>query len=241
MGKARKRTSGNPATRRQEQIAKVQREAKRAERRRTGLMLLAALVVAAVIIGVGVLANKSDNDSAANDVGSPTADAPASDPASASTGASLAEVKTYKESANHVSGPLTYAQNPPAGGNHNPIWLNCGVYDKPVPNENAVHDLEHGAVWITYRPNLPAADVAALRNAIPGTYVVLSPYPGLSAPVVASAWGKQLKLTGASDPRLGAFIQAYWQGPQTPEPGSACTGGSDGTLPLDYAGGMSKP
>jgi hypothetical protein len=59
--------------------------------------------------------------------------------------------------------------------------------------------------------------------------MVLSPYPGLPAPVVASAWGKQLKLTGADDPRLAAFIREYRQGPQTPEPGAACTGGLDPT------------
>ena len=41
----------------------------------------------------------------------------------------------------------------------------------------------------------------------------------------------QLALTGADDPRLEAFVKQYRQGPQTPEPGAACTGGSDGELP----------
>src|SRR5213592_4260101 len=79
----------------------------------------------------------------------------------------------------HVNGPITYPQVPPVGGPHNPVWLNCGIYDRPVPNENAVHSLEHGAVWITYEPDLPAADVAQLRSLVRGhTYVILSPYPG---------------------------------------------------------------
>jgi hypothetical protein len=140
---------------------------------------------------------------------------------------SLADVQTFTVEQGHVDTPVTYAQTPPAGAQHNRVWLNCGVYAQPVPNENAVHSLEHGAVWVTYRPDLPSSDVAKLKSDIPDTYMVLSPYPGLPAPVVASAWGKQLKLTGADDPRLEAFIRAYRQGPQTPEPGAACTGGLD--------------
>jgi hypothetical protein len=126
----------------------------------------------------------------------------------------------------HVNGPITYPQVPPVGGPHNPVWLNCGIYDQPAPNENAVHSLEHGAVWITYQPDLPAADVAQLRSLVRGhTYVILSPYPGLPARVIASAWGVQLRATGADDPRLAQFIKTYEQGPQTPEPGAPCNGG----------------
>ncbi len=151
---------------------------------------------------------------------------------------SLSAVQSYTVKQGHVTTAVTYAQTPPSGGEHAPVWLNCGTYPKPVPNENAVHAMEHGAVWVTYRPDLPAAQVQQLRQAIPDTYAVLSPYPGLPAPVVASAWGKQLALTGPDDPRLDAFVRAYRQGPQTPEPGAACTGGTDGSGP---ATGMSGP
>jgi hypothetical protein len=43
---------------------------------------------------------------------------------------------------------------------------------------------------------------------------------------VASAWGYQVKLDSASDPRLEQFIRTFEQGPQTPEPGAACVGGT---------------
>jgi hypothetical protein len=58
----------------------------------------------------------------------------------------------------HVGGNIDYDQDlgiPPAGGPHNPSWQNCGFYDELVRDENAVHSLEHGAVWITYQPDLP--------------------------------------------------------------------------------------
>lgn len=128
----------------------------------------------------------------------------------------------------HVTTAVTYPQTPPAGGQHAPIWLNCGTYTAPVTNENAVHSMEHGAVWVTYQPNLPADQIQALKTALPPTYTLLSPYPNLPAPVVASAWGKQLTLQSAADPRLAEFIRTYRQSPQAPEPGAACTGGTNG-------------
>lgn len=141
---------------------------------------------------------------------------------------SLAGVKTFTGlGRNHTNSNVTYPQIPPVGGDHSPIWLNCGIYSQPVPNVNAVHSLEHGAVWITYQPSLSPSAVDTLQNDVRGKpYVILSPYPGLPAPVVASAWGKQLTLTGANDPRLAQFIKTYVQGPQTPEPGASCTGGT---------------
>ncbi len=127
----------------------------------------------------------------------------------------------------HTSAPVTYPQMPPVGGSHNPVWQNCGYYSAPIANENGVHSLEHGAVWITYRPDLSADQIAALRKlAVGQTYVLVTPYPGLPAPVVASAWGKQLKVDSPDDPRLNQFLQAYRQGPQTPEKGAVCTGGT---------------
>ena len=129
-------------------------------------------------------------------------------------------------SRSHTEEPVDYPQTPPVGGPHNSVWQNCGFYSKPVRNENAVHSMEHGAVWITYRPDLPGGQVEMLRDlAQSNDYVLVSPYPDLPSPVVASAWGKQLRLDSADDSRLEQFVSAYSQGPQTPEPGAACSGG----------------
>jgi hypothetical protein len=131
----------------------------------------------------------------------------------------------------HVSGTVTYDHVPPVGGAHNPVQLNCGIYTVPVPNENAVHSMEHGAVWITYQPNLPADQVATLQQIVSthyvGTerYLVLSPYAGIPAPIVASAWGYQLTVSQASDPRLVQFMTQFAGGGQGGEKGGPCTGG----------------
>ncbi|GBF08124.1 hypothetical protein DAERI_230015 [Deinococcus aerius] len=143
----------------------------------------------------------------------------------------LQGVKTFDyQGGDHRSGALVYAQTPPAGGPHNPIWQNCGVYDKPLYNEYAVHSLEHGAVWITYRPDLDAQGVAALKGLVDGRpYTLLSPYEGLPSPVVVSAWNAQLAVDSPTDGRLKAFLDKYEQGPTAPERGASCSGGYGGT------------
>jgi hypothetical protein len=83
--------------------------------------------------------------------------------------------------------------------------------------------MEHGAVWITYAPDLPADQIEALKALARRPYVLVTPYAHLPAPVVASAWGKQLQVDGTADPGLEAFVEEFANGPQTPEPGAPCT------------------
>ena len=128
---------------------------------------------------------------------------------------------------NHVQGRVQYAQTPPVGGDHSAIVQNCGFYAEPVPSEQAVHSMEHGAVWITYRPDLSVTQVDVLRRLAQGhDYVLVGPFPGLPSPVVASAWSVQLRLPSATDPRLSAFVRRYSEGPQAPERGALCSGGA---------------
>jgi hypothetical protein len=124
----------------------------------------------------------------------------------------------------HTSADIDYPQTPPVGGPHDPVWLDCGVYDAPVRDENAVHDLEHGTVWITYDPDLDADDVDTLAGLLPQNGI-LSPYDGLDGPVVVTVWGRQLALTGAGDPRLQLFIDTFGGGETAPEPFASCAGG----------------
>src|SRR3712207_6468444 len=111
----------------------------------------------------------------------------------------------------HVPGPQQYKVIPPVGGNHNQAWQNCmgDVYDAPIANEHAVHSLEHGAVWITYKMGLPAGDVDKLADKVRGRdYMLMSPVEGLSSNVSLQAWGYQLKLDSVDDDRIDAFIKA---------------------------------
>jgi len=125
----------------------------------------------------------------------------------------------------HVITTLTYNQSPPVGGPHNGVPQTCQVYNQPIANEHAVHSMEHGAVWITYRPGLDPAQIRTLQQLAQGSpYRLLSPYPGLTAPISLQAWGRQIFVPTATDKRIEQFLNAYTAGPQAPEPGSPCQG-----------------
>lgn len=159
---------------------------------------------------------------------------------------------------NHVAGPVTYSVIPPVGGDHNGAWMNAGVYTKPVPSEHAVHDLEHGAVWITYRPNLPASQVKALQDFVgkqslidegqygKNRFMDLSPWATneLPAPIVISSWGYQLYVNSPTDPRLQQFVDKFRHNrTYSPEFGSAVDGVpvSQGGRAAMYGGTLANP
>jgi len=125
----------------------------------------------------------------------------------------------------HTNDAVEYTESPPAGGMHNPAWQTCQFYDGKIANENVVHSLEHGAVWITYGPDISEADKDRLKNwADDRPYLIVSEYDGLASPFVFTAWNNQLPLDSLDDKRATQFMNYFIQGPQTPERGASCTG-----------------
>ncbi len=207
-----KKAPQGPASDRSARVAEMKKAQARKEAKRrmvTGVAVAVALSLGAGIIAVAALKGGNDVDTDA--------------------AGEMAGVKISTPASKHVTTEVTYDPIPPVGGDHDQAWANCKVYDAPIRNENGVHALEHGAVWITYRPDLPKSDVDKLKDLTPKTYGVMSPYPDLPAPVVLSAWGRQMQMTGADDPRIPDFIKTYRLGKQSPETGAQCTGGVDGT------------
>jgi len=227
---AGKRASGNPATqshinltvkqqreqKRQEKLAEYQRQL--AKRRRSKVVwwvlgIAAAVTIIALFVASIVFAPK----------------APASYGALDSDGTEIEGVETFTNATKHTDEDVDYEQSPPAGGPHNSVWLNCGVYNEPQTDENAVHSLEHGAVWVTYDADeLSADELQRLREQLPSSYVILSPYEGLDSRLALSAWNAQLTLDSVDDERIPTFFEEYWRNQNVPEPNAACTGALDG-------------
>lgn len=133
---------------------------------------------------------------------------------------------------------IAYTHSPPFGGAHDGFWAACNgvVYPNPVRQENLVHDLEHGAVWIAYNPDTLGSDgVAALASKVQGqTYMVMAPYPGLDQPISLQSWGHQLKVSDPADPRVDQFIQALRLNRyQYPEVGASCAALGPGQFDQD--------
>ncbi len=140
----------------------------------------------------------------------------------------------------HVQGGVDYPGYPglpPVGGAHNALPQQCGVYTEQIPAEHAIHSMEHGAAWVTYSPDLPEDQVAELADEVDGNPSrLLSPLPGQEAPVVVTAWGRQITAQSAEDDAVGRFLRTYTNGRATPERGAACIGNTTtGSLPVATA------
>ena len=133
-------------------------------------------------------------------------------------------IEVYPATTNRtLKGPIEYDRQPPTNGDHDPLWQNCGFYERPIKDRHAVHSLDHGVVWITHRPDLPAGRVEALRPYGEERYVIVSPYPGQEAPVIATSWRVQLELDGAKDPRLRRFVDQFRISELSPLSGNRCS------------------
>ncbi|MER8230658.1 DUF3105 domain-containing protein [Streptomyces sp. NPDC101490] len=194
------------------------RRAEQARERRSRLITIGisgVVVLGLVGFGTVVLMKKSDEQDAKD----------------AAAKAPIAAEKSWdakKLGRNHVETAVKYDMKPAAGGDHHPVWANCDgvVYKKTIAEVNAVHSLEHGAVWVTYNKKASPGDVKKLEEKVGKTkYTMISPVDDQAGALMLTAWGKQVTVDSASDPRIDAFFTKYVQGPQTPEPGAACTGG----------------
>lgn len=218
MGSAKKSSAARSAR------IEEMRRAEQARERRTRILVIAAsvVVVAGLVAGTVVLVQSQSDDGGGS---------------TASDGKNAGEFVTGKDGVrawkgelgrNHVTKAVDYPVTPPVGGDHNPVWMNCNgdVYTDELNNANAVHSLEHGAVWVTYNASAGEADVEALAAKVKKTpYTLMSPMDGQKDPIMLSAWGHQRTVTGADDPDVDAFLAKFVQGEQTPEPGAACTNG----------------
>lgn len=213
-------SSRNTTNERRARIEQMRRAEQARERRNRIITISLSTVVVASLVGFGAFVLDKKSDEKEQEVAA--AKAPVTDEQT---------WEAKKLGRNHVETQVAYEMAPPVGGDHSQAWMNCNgdVYTEPVPDVNAVHSLEHGAVWVTYTDKASEADVKKLGEKVEKTpYSLMSPYKNQKGAIMLSAWGKQVTVDSADDPRVNQFFTKYVQGPQTPEPGAACTGGLSG-------------
>jgi hypothetical protein len=118
------------------------------------------------------------------------------------------EEKRSVTSAQHKPEPISYADNPPTGGDHASCWSTFGVHSDAVPEARWVHNLEHGAIVFLYNcPDGCAADVKQLEALTKGrAFALVTPDARLPMRFAAVAWGVRL-LAECLD--QDAFISFY--------------------------------
>lgn len=116
---------------------------------------------------------------------------------------------------NHVSlgSPFNYNSNPPTSGPHFATPADWGVYDKEIPDQALIHNLEHGGVWLAYKPGIDGETVKKLEAIAKdfGRKVVMAPRSANDSDVALAAWNHLDKFSAAefSEERVRAFIKAY--------------------------------
>jgi hypothetical protein len=122
------------------------------------------------------------------------------------------------EGANHVSPgqSVSYNTNPPTSGSH---WANPADWrfnDKELPDEQLVHNIEHGGIWITYK-DLDEVSINKLKSIAKNNSnsVVITKREENDDPIVIASWGRMIRLSEVDEAMIQKYIDTYIN--QSPE------------------------
>lgn len=109
-----------------------------------------------------------------------------------------------------------YNSNPPTSGWHWPTPANWGIYKSEVPDEQLIHNLEHGGIWISYKPDANPELVAQLEDfAKRYRKIIVEPRAQNDSPIALAAWTRLQKLDNYDEQTILKFIEAHYDnGPE---------------------------
>lgn len=164
--------------------------------------------IAMVIIGTGILLFIQDAKISKYEVTGSPKDAPA-----------VGQEFPNQGQAHINSGQAhdSYNSNPPTSGPHLAQPANWGAYSAPLQDEQAVHNLEHGGIWITYKDinDQTKAQLETIAKANGGS-VIMSPRDSNDSKIVLASWTRMEKLDSYDEGKILEFIKANKN--KSPEP-----------------------
>ena len=104
-----------------------------------------------------------------------------------------------------------YNSSPPTSGDHYAQPANWGVYEQPVADQQLVHNLEHGGIWISYRDPSDTELVSQLKSVADdfSLKVIMTPRAQNDSRIAVAAWGRILKLENFDEDQIRGFISAF--------------------------------
>ena len=109
-----------------------------------------------------------------------------------------------------------YNSNPPTSGWHYAEPAPWGMHQNELPDEQLIHNLEHGGIWISYVGIDDATKSALEKIATSQIKVVIEPRAKNDAPIILASWGRLLKLERFDEEAVLDFIKANRN--RSPEP-----------------------
>ena len=115
---------------------------------------------------------------------------------------------------------IPYNSNPPTSGQHYPEPANWGVYTNTLADETLIHNLEHGGIWISYKPSVDADTISKLQDfAKRYQLVVVEPREADDSAIAFAAWGHLQNFDKFDEASMVKFIEAYYnKGPEKVSP-----------------------
>lgn len=108
-----------------------------------------------------------------------------------------------------------YNSNPPTSGWHYRQPADWGIYTAELPDEQVIHNLEHGGIWISYRHDI-TEDQRKVLTEIASKYtskVILTPRANNDEPIAVAAWQRLMKfktpLSKDQQELIISFIEQY--------------------------------
>ena len=122
------------------------------------------------------------------------------------------------EGRDHVSAgtSVEYKTNPPTSGSHLGEAKNWGVYEKELDDKAAVHGLEHGGIWISYKDiDDESKKVLEEIGKSNSQSVIVSPRTANDNKIAIASWGRMTKLDSVDKVLIQKYIDTYKnQGPE---------------------------
>lgn len=99
-----------------------------------------------------------------------------------------------------------YNSNPPTSGPH-VAAVPWGFSDTELVDENVVHNLEHGGIWISYK-DLDEESIQTLQDIARDNAqsVLVSPRAANDSRIAVASWGRLLKLDEVDREKINEFI-----------------------------------
>jgi len=122
------------------------------------------------------------------------------------------------EGRDHVSTETSveYKTNPPTSGSHLDQAKNWGIYSKKIDDKAAVHGLEHGGIWISYKDiddvTKKELEEIGKDNSLS---VIVSPRIENDNKIVVASWGRMMRLETLDKVLIQKYIDTYKN--QSPE------------------------
>ncbi len=115
----------------------------------------------------------------------------------------------------HVAGTShpPYNSNPPVSGWHNSSPAEWGAYKEELPDEVLIHNLEHGGIWMSYRPDISPEMVEKMEGFYKkwGRKIIVTPRAANDTDIALAAWTRldKFNLEEYSEERVEKFIKAF--------------------------------